>query len=220
MLAVTNRAAALGPQKFSWWQDWRDRCCAIVASGPSAKGAPLDQLRGTPTIVINESHRLCPWAEVLYGCDAKWWKQQKGVSEFKGVKIAWEGGSCDFPDIQKIKIKDKMLDRLLVDEPGVLGSGGNSGFQALNLAIQFGSLRVLLVGFDMQGEGGDHWHGRHRSPLTNPMAVNYSRWKSAFEACAPMLRDIGVEVVNCSGVSSLQCFPKMTLPGALARWRL
>ncbi|HCZ48509.1 MAG TPA: hypothetical protein DCZ11_05850, partial [Gammaproteobacteria bacterium] len=56
-------------------------------------------------------------------------------------------------------------------EPGLSASplrihqGGNSGYQALNLAVLLGAERVILLGYDMHG---GHWHGRHGGRLNNP----------------------------------------------------
>ena len=42
-----------------------------------------------------------------------------------------------------------------------IGGGGNSGFQALNLALQWGARKIILVGFDLTDENGLHWYGRN-----------------------------------------------------------
>ena len=44
--------------------------------------------------------------------------------------------------------------RMLFGETGTVGWGGNSGFQAINLALQFGAARLLLVGFDCRVDKG------------------------------------------------------------------
>lgn len=155
-----NRAARLGPARFPWWKDWRGGACAIIASGPSAKGVDYAGLRGRlPVLAIKETAvDLCPWADVAYGCDAPWWVFRRGLPDFKGVKIAWAASACDqFRDLHKVEIKDINLDELLLEEPMVIGSGGNSGFQALNIAVQFGASRIMLIGFDMQDRSGVHY---------------------------------------------------------------
>jgi hypothetical protein len=107
-------------------------------------------------------------------------------------------------------------DRLLTDEPGKTGSGGNSGFQALNLAVQWGARRILLIGFDMTDASGVHWYGRNTWLMANnPDHHNFKRWIAAFEAAAPVLAKMGVEVINCSRYSALKCFPKLSIEDAL-----
>lgn len=107
------------------------------------------------------------------------------------------------------------VDRILVDEPGLVGHGGNSGFQALNLAIQFGARRIALVGFDMRLDRGLHWHGPHGRALHNPNERALMRWRRAFAASAPEIAAMGITVVNANPASALTCFPFGTIEDVL-----
>ena len=200
-----------------WFPDWRGELCAVVASGPSAKSAPIGALQGKArAIAVNESWRLCPWADVLYGCDAKWWRWRGGVPEFLGMKVSQDAEACHaYPGIRKVDIVNTNSNEIVL-EPGRIGSGGNSGFQALNLAVQFGATRILLIGFDMRVDLGEHWHPRHYPPLSNPHPNdNLPRWRWALDGAAGALTTLGVKVFNCSAVSSLRAYPKMTIEEAL-----
>lgn len=109
-------------------------------------------------------------------------------------------------------------DRLLLDKVGRVGSGGNSGFQALNLAVQWGARRILLIGFDMTDSSGVHWYGRNNWPMaSNPYEPNFVRWIAAFQAAAPVLAKLGVEVINCSVYSAMKSFPRRSLDDALSQ---
>lgn len=203
--------------KADWWPDWSGKVCAIIASGPSAKSAPIELLRGkVRVIVINESHHLCPWADVLYGCDAQWWQMRAGVRSFRGLKISQDERACRmFPEIRKVNV-DPMSNELKIGTLGQLGAGGNSGFQALNLAVQFGVYKILLIGFDMRVDLGEHWHPRHYPPLSNPHPNdNIPRWRKAIDGAADTLKILGVDVLNCSAVSLLKAYPRMTVQEAL-----
>lgn len=215
---VRNTAQELGPLAFDWWLDWRGKTAAIIASGPSAANAGVEQLRGrVPVMAVNESHQLAPWADALYGCDGKWWKLRAFVPSFKGLKLTFDAGtSVHRPEIKRIDVATHS-DDVLVERPGRIGSGGNSGFQALNLAVQFGAKRILLVGYDMRVDFGEHWHGRHPPGLNNPCPVgNLPRWIKAFEGSAGVLAALGVNVINCSPVSALANYPKSTITRALS----
>lgn len=104
-------------------------------------------------------------------------------------------------------------------KPGTLGSGstlgGNSGFQALNLALQLGCRDLILVGFDMHVRNGEHWHGRHPRGLNNPTAETTERWRVALDSQADFLKGLGARVINASPSSALTAYPKMTLTEAL-----
>lgn len=184
-----------------------------------------------PVIAIKESHELCPWADVVYGCDPAWWLFRNGLPSFKGLKITWEGSNLHrFPDIKRIRI-DKSQDRIypvdrrryrmVFDDPGMIGGGGNSGFQAVNLAVHFGATKLLLVGFDMHDRGGVHWYGRNGwARGGNPDETCFARWRRDFDVAAIDLENRGVQVVNASPMSAMTCFGRSTVEKAIAGWGL
>jgi len=141
------------------------------------------------------------------------------LPEFTGLKMCWAGNLLSgFPDIRRIEI-DKFVDRLLFDEIGKIGSGGNSGFQALNLAVQFGARRIILIGFDMTDRGGVHWYGRNNWMMANnPDATNFNRWIAYFATAADQLRSMGIDVVNASPTSVLKAFPRRSIADAMKEW--
>jgi len=119
-----------------------------------------------------------------------------------------------YPEVRLVEC-NKRADRFLVDKFGLIGWGSNSGFQAVNLAIQFGASRIVLVGFDASLQHGVHWHGRHPSPLVNPGQAAVDRWRLLLDQQAPLLDRLGIEVVNASRHSALAAYPRMDLLEAL-----
>lgn len=117
-------------------------------------------------------------------------------------------------DIRIVAMEPK-ADRLLLAPRGMIGWGGNGGFQALNLALQWGARRVVLVGYDLRIDLGLHWHGRHAPGLNNPSRTSIEKWRRTLDAQAPLLAGAGVEVVNASPISALTVFPVMPLEAAL-----
>jgi len=190
-----------------WFPDWTGETVIIVASGPSAGGVDLESVRGRlRAIAVNTSWKLAPWADALYACDYAWWKSENGCPEFAGLKITVDARAAgEWSDIRKADIR-RGDDRMILNEPGTVGWGGNSGFHALNLAAQFGAGRVLLVGFDMSI---GHWHGKHPTGMNNPREVTLARWRRALDRAAPVLKAAGIEVINCSMASALTAYPKM-----------
>ena len=105
---------------------------------------------------------------------------------------------------------------MLVGTFGELGWGGNSGFGALNLAVQFGASRIVLVGFDMRIDRGVHWHGLHAGGgLSNPNARNVERWRRCIDEAAPILAALGILVLNASPMSALAAYPKINFTEAI-----
>lgn len=200
-----------------WFPDWSGQSCAIIASGPSAKDAQVELLQGRmPVVVINTSYELAPWADVLYACDGRWWRLYNGAKDFNenGLKVSQDEGACHIYDLKRI-IVDRASNDLVLNKPGYVGGGANSGFQVINLVVQFGVKRILLVGYDMRIDLGQHWHPRHPPPLSNPYNEIVVRWCRAIDGAAIQLRELGVSVINCSLVSALKNYPKMPLPQAL-----
>lgn len=152
---------------------------------------------------------MAPWADVLYACDFEWWSKNDGVTKFGGLKISNDEkiapAEWRLRQVHLVRADDS----LLINKFGEIGWGGNSGFHALNLAVQFGAKRIVLVGFDMRVDNGVHWHGKHGGGLHNPTSANTNRWRRAIDATAPLLDEIGVEVLNASPVSALENFKKI-----------
>lgn len=215
-----NQAAELGPAAKPWWRDWRGECVAIIASGPSTKHANIPALRERINVLaIKQNVDLCPWADVVYGCDAAWWIHRRGLPGFKGVKLSY--APVPFKDIRQIEI-DRSRDAILTEKPGCVGTGGNSGFQALNIAVQFGATGICLIGYDCRQDGNSpHWYGRNEwQGSANPIEDNYKRWRNGFAASAQSLLDLGVDVVNASNKSKLDCFRKASVEDTLKGWGL
>jgi hypothetical protein len=200
------------------WPNWAGETVVVVATGPSAADVPLEKGKGKAKfIAVKDAWKLCPWAEYLYACDHHWWVAHKGVVEFLGQRIAfnprtleqWRG--LGFLKVEIVKQKREFL----FDKVGTIGWGGNSGFHAINLAAQFGASKIILVGFDMRIDQGKHFFGDH--PYQGgPSAPNCKQWAGIIDAQAYALEDRGIEVLNCSPVSTLRAFPIMSFEEALA----
>jgi hypothetical protein len=172
-----------------------------IASGPSLRKEDVDlcQNRGE-VIVVNDCYKLAPWADVLYACDYDWWQAHDGAKGFEGEKMTWSAEANEKMGIPRVEFEY---------------TGGNSGFQALLLAVKRGAKRVFLLGYDMKrgADGKSHWFGDHPGALNR--GSNYKDWCDNFARWAPKLEEMGVEVINCSRDSALTCFPKMSLEDAI-----
>lgn len=215
---MPNPAFEKGLARYPWWPDWNGECVAIIASGDSTKRARVEQTRDRIRVfAVKKNIELVPWAEVCYGCDEAWWKMNKGLPQYPGLKLSHAKTLQNaYKDVQLVDI-DTKRDEMLLEEPLRVGNGGNSGFQALNLALQFGASHIVLVGFDM---GGEHWYGRNKPPMNNPDENNFRRWVEGFDRAASSLKKSGVEVVNASLNSRIKCFPKLELEQTLRSWGL
>lgn len=157
---------------------------------------------------MNSTYRLCLTADMLYACDGKWWDANGGAAEFQGEKWTQDADAATRYGLRQVK--GKHGEGLSLD-PAFIHFGGNSGFQALNIAVHAGAKRVIFVGLDCSGS---HWHGQHGDGLPNPSEHNFGHWRRAFAAAANQLRG-KVEVVNCSIKTTLECFPRAPLGDVL-----
>jgi len=196
---------------------WKDRACYIVGGGPSLRGFDWSSLRGHLVIGVNRAEAALP-CSVVVSRDARYagWAQRgrlgpdEAAAQQANVVHAWinTGGFSGL----KRRPFDAMFamhepdDEMTGDWDLTMGSGNNSGFGALNLALLLGADPIYLLGFDM---GGAHWHEGY--PLeSDPNA--YDRWCATFAANADWIRARGQLVVNCSPDSRLACFLKAPVP--------
>jgi hypothetical protein len=184
----------------------------VAATGPSLTEAVAERCRGSRVLAVNDAYRRLPWAEVLYACDQEWWNVHQGCPDFAGEKwSSHEAGTND-----KLATAERYGLRLVQGrdgegfslDPSVIHYGSNGGFQALNLALLMGAKRVLLVGFDMHATNGRHFFGDHPEPLSN--YVRYETLVPYFRRAAALLPR-GIEIVNCTPGSALDCFPAARL---------
>lgn len=151
---------------------------------------------------------MARWADVLYACDEKWW-QVKYSHDFPGLRVIGKGAHPGCHEIGVIP-KDKMQ-----YHGDHLGGGGNSGFQAMNLATLWGAKKLILTGFDYQ-DAGNHWFGRHPATLAQANPGTVTRWLSCMRGEAPRLKQRGVTVINATRETAIDCFPRMSVGQALA----
>lgn len=214
------------PQAPFWFQDWSRDVVVIIASGPSATThGDLDQKlrKKAKVIAVNSSYKLVKWPHLIFATDHKWWELNRQIRDANwGQKVTVDRGAANpkFPHLFFIKVVEQVALRytLLFEPLGIIGSGGNSGFQALNLAVQFGARRIILVGFDCSLKEGVHWHGKHGQGLMNPSHKQVERWRLTLDSQAEELQRRGVEVINCSPTSTLQNYTRLPLDIALWRW--
>jgi hypothetical protein len=200
------------------WQglDWSGATVVIMASGESLSGeqcAAIAEWRGDQdarsrrVIAINTTFQRAPFADAIYGADEAWWKVY-----LRDVRAACAGAelfSAQRTDgVREVKhARGPGLNKT----KGVVNEGGNSGYQAINLAYHAGAKRLVLVGYDMRG---GHWHGDHPPGLNK--RPSYAHWIRDMKQLALDLEREGVQVANASPKSALRCFPAMGLDAALA----
>ncbi|GAG61285.1 unnamed protein product [marine sediment metagenome] len=218
--------------KLMLWEvepEWPETTYVVIGGGPSLTPGQVDQCQRdhVRVIAVNDAYKLAPWADVLHGADARWWKRNKGILEFGGIRSAlcWDAVEGIFYPGWDVGLYRGM--RALAST-GVTGlemwhhravrNGGNSGYQAINLAAHLGASRIILLGFDLKPatDGRHHWFGDH-ADWSPP---NYIAMHMGFFFLPQAAKDAGVEIVNCTPGSDLaNIFPEMPLEMALGEAR-
>lgn len=193
---------------------WPGSTFVCIGGGPSLTVADVEYCCGKDVRVmaINDAVKIAPAADVLYACDGRWWDYHKGVPAFTGLKFGMTVKADKWPCVQRLANTGAQG---YESTPGGVRTGGNSGFQAIQLAVHLGATRVLLLGYDMQldKKGRAHWFGEHPREIRG--TSDYSTFCNYFKSLVKPLQALGVVVINCSRSSALTAFPRMTIQDAL-----
>lgn len=175
-------------------------------------------------IAVNDAYRRVR-ADLIYAADGEWWeayaKEHRWPIDGRMYPGAAEvGAECwtataSAAEAYGLRLASIENGNGVSLEPGVLRHGGNGGHQAVNLAVQRGARRVLLLGFDMKParDGRRHWFGDHPGAMNK--ASPYGQWARNFDALPPALAALGIEVINCSRETAITAFPRAPLECAL-----
>lgn len=202
--------------------EWMARTAVVIASGPSLTVEDVEAVRAARerdavrVLAVSNAWKLTAgWADAHFAADRRYWKAYLAQMRAAGIPLERIFSSCN----QTAREGTQFV--RATNRPGLgvheLHTGGNSGYMAVNLAYLWGSLRIVLLGFDMQpGPAGEkHFDGNHPAPLVQ--AMPFDSWRKAFETMAKDLQRRGVTVVNCTRRTALACFPCAPLADELAR---
>lgn len=160
-------------------------------------------------IAINDAAYPCWFADIAYCCDKRFWKHHNGFPGFRGIRV-----SCDDSGFPGIRFLKNTGTQGFDPTPGHVRTGGNSGYQAIHLAIQLGVSKIILVGYDMRGAPQEHWFGKHPDPIAC-MAMTQANRIRCFAELKPVLDQHGVTILNSSPGSALTFFRHVALEQAL-----
>lgn len=182
----------------------------IAASGPSLTAEQIEAVRGYPLIAINTTFRLAPHANMVYGADWAWWRvHQAEVEKTQALRVTQSVDAFGGKPPAGLLVLQSVGKRGFSVEPDVIHQGGNSGYQAANIAFLAGASRILLIGFDMKAGLKKHWHGDH--PPECNKSSNYGSFIQSFRTI-----EEDVEIINCTPGSALDAFPKRDLSECLS----
>lgn len=195
---------------------WPGETAYVVGGGPSVTPEMLASLEGRRVVTVNMSYLATPWADILFFADLRWWdreweERRDKLLGFKGIVATTSTHVADkAPSQRPVKLLKRMTPEdvrsglALADDTVAMERTSLQG--AMNLCYHLGVKRIALLGADNRDapNGRIHWHGEY--PWTR-FNESWDIKGRQFGYCAQRLKGVGVEVINCSPVSTLPYWP-------------
>jgi len=191
-----------------------DSVCYVIGSGPSLLGFDFDALPEGYRIGANRSGWLAK-CNALVTVDRNFHKKEaERLENFDGeVHVALTDTYHSIPGVTYWNYA-RNLDGLALSPQTLTGS--NSGFAALNLAVQKGFTDIALLGFDFRWDAGrSHFHEGYNQRFNVDRQLG--RWARAFDAVPAQVQRLGITVMNFVGPmgSRVKAFPTAPLSDLL-----
>jgi len=215
---------------------WKDGTCIVIGGGTSlidqfnipaevvekvytgredisAYSPYLSLIHDQHVIAVNMAYKLGDWIDVLFFGDDGFWKTRKEeIIAFNGLRVSFESEKIRDSRVKLVARNPRKKQGITFTPAGLLSWNFNSGAAAINLAIQFGVKRIILLGFDMQLDqnNNQHWHKVYSSPLSG-VKESMKKHLQGFPVIAKDIEGSGIEIINCSPNSAIQCFRKVNI---------
>ena len=193
-----------------------ERPVYVVAGGPSLRGFDWRRLDGRQVVAINRAYEVLPDAAMLWWSDAGFWRRNRQPIHAHRAPLK---ATVALPEDRFAYPLDVTIYRATgVDgfdgTTGAIRHGCNSGYAAIHAAAGLGARRIVVMGLDMRHEGAmTHWHTGHG--MLHVERTLRDRMLPHFASLAAALSARGVEVVNASPASLVDCWPKAALDDVL-----
>ena len=182
----------------------------ILASGPSLKTLDLTPLRRRLVMGLNRSFLIFPGAYYHCVMDQRLFDEYPDQLHDTRYLFTTENRPWGIP------LNFLGGDGFSWDLEHGIYSGYTISYFALQVAVYMGFQKIFYLGLDLQHRGANtHFFGfDFRSE--NHEKTEFPRMNRMLSYAAKKLADTDVEVFNCSPVSTLECFPKITYEDALS----
>ena len=182
--------------------DWGSRRVFLLGGGASLKGFDFERLRSRGLSVgINQSMFDVDFCECGISIDQtfvqRFHDEIEAVAAVKPVYLVL--GNYWWNNTRPIR------GATYINDPA---RRGTSGFAALQIALRKGAKQITLLGFDyVKGHYHDKYPWRMHDKAND---MSWGRWAEHFKPIP------GVDIVNASERSLIQCYKKMSISEALA----
>lgn len=224
---------------------WDSGECFIIGGGtsmPRQFGVPEETIKGVMAgtlpvtaysdylapihdkhvIGINNAYKIGDWLDVLFFGDCGWYVVYRiPIASLHCLKVTCCARFANKPeklsDGIKYLARDPKKTYGISNDATKVSWNSNSGFAAISLAAHFGVKRIILLGFDMTLDNNrvSHWHGSHHPKSKKPPVPPFARHMRGSVFIAKDAEAMGIEILNCSDISTITEFKKCTLKDVL-----
>lgn len=183
--------------------------CFIISSGTSLKDLDLTPLKRRITIGLNRSFMIYP--ETHYHCtmDERLFQLYPNELEQSRYLFTLKGNLFGF------QLNLLGSDGFSLDLEQGIYSGYTISYFALQVAVYMEFKNIFYLGLDLCNKNGEtHFFGYdYRSE--GHEQTEFPKMRKSFEGISKRISEMGVNVYNCSEISTLKCFEYMPYEQAL-----
>jgi hypothetical protein len=210
--SMSDDFSRIGPP---WWDG---KPVAIVGNGPSLKGFDYERLRGFHVLAVKGQMFNIPWADAGFGLDIPRYIEWCGMLNTVRYPVYWATPKMKLlgpgPHAPCIRFLRRIDLSELSDDPAAICSGGTSGFGALNVAWLKRARRIVLLGFEYNGDCG-HADTRAYINSREQNGPRWHQWANNFGMARRRLEVAGVKIINAAPKSRITAFPRTDIDAAL-----
>lgn len=185
----------------------------IVGGGDSLRDFDYSRLDGKKVIGINQACVYLPNLTAIYWADEDWAAKNDDTLKDHACKLRF----CGKPNPPDVALQSELKlagGATALRITGVFGldsdpdciRGNNSGSHVINLCVNAGAAKIVLLGFDMKP---GHWHDDYVLSYTDEVYVGFL---TSINSIADV---IGIPVINCSMGSAITAFQKIPIDEVL-----
>lgn len=199
---------------------WDDKPVAVVGGGPSLVDFDFEKLRGAHVLAVKGSIFDIPWADAGFGLDMPRYNEWRERLANLPARVYWavpeeQLARVGPPPSKNVTFLRRLDGQDVSKEPNAIYGGGTSGFGALQICMHKRAKKIVLFGFDYDGNYDAHLGFRHNDVhyvrKREQNAYNWQLWATHFEVYVPHFQELGISVVNACPQSAIRCFQKVTL---------
>jgi hypothetical protein len=185
-------------------------------ASPEIYSPYMSSIHNKHVIGVNVAFKIGQWIDMVFFGDSSFLlRYEKGLAEFPGLVISCHPRVDRYGWI-KHTARDNNKRYGLTNNPKKVCWNGNSGGAAINLAVHTGVKRIVLLGFDMvlDETKKQHWHSEYPQRVgkkNRPVPLPFNRHLKGFPQIAKDARMMGIEILNCSGISAIKDFKRVNL---------